>query len=58
MLAVHPVPGYKVAKAALNALTVQWAYALADEGFVVVCLNPGVSVLVFTIFIGPNVNAK
>lgn len=40
---VYPLPAYKISKAALNALTVQWAYALASEGFVVTAINPGVS---------------
>jgi NAD(P)-dependent dehydrogenase (short-subunit alcohol dehydrogenase family) len=39
-----PLPAYKISKAALNALTVQWSQALEGEGFVVVSLNPGVSV--------------
>ena len=39
---IYPLPGYKVSKAALNALTIQWAQALATEDFVVMALNPGV----------------
>lgn len=39
-----PLPAYKISKAALNALTVQWAHALAKEDFVVVSLNPGVRI--------------
>ncbi|KFZ03071.1 hypothetical protein V502_11249, partial [Pseudogymnoascus sp. VKM F-4520 (FW-2644)] len=38
---VYPLPAYKISKAALNALTVQWAYALSSEGFVVSAINPG-----------------
>ncbi|KFY42559.1 hypothetical protein V494_02359 [Pseudogymnoascus sp. VKM F-4513 (FW-928)] len=38
---IFPLPAYKVSKAALNALTVQWALALASEGFVVSGINPG-----------------
>ncbi|KAH8738469.1 putative short chain oxidoreductase [Ilyonectria robusta] len=34
-------PSYKVAKAALNMLTVQYALAMADEGFTIVVLSPG-----------------
>lgn len=40
---IFPLPAYKISKAALNALTVQWAFALASEGFVVTAINPGVS---------------
>lgn len=40
---VYPLPAYKISKAALNALTVQWALALSSEGFVVTAINPGVS---------------
>lgn len=39
----YPLPAYKVSKAALNALTIQWAQALSAEGFVVTSINPGVS---------------
>ncbi|KAL7424297.1 hypothetical protein Q5752_001887 [Cryptotrichosporon argae] len=39
---VFPVPAYKISKAALNALTVQLALALEDEGFTVASLSPGV----------------
>lgn len=39
-----PLPAYKVSKAALNALTVQWSQALSGEGFVVRSINPGVSI--------------
>ncbi|KFY42393.1 hypothetical protein V494_02444 [Pseudogymnoascus sp. VKM F-4513 (FW-928)] len=38
---VYPLPAYKISKAALNALTVQWALALSGEGFVVTAINPG-----------------
>jgi len=36
-----PVPAYKVSKAALNMLTVQYAQAYEDEGFVFVAISPG-----------------
>ncbi|KAF2847820.1 short-chain dehydrogenase-like protein [Plenodomus tracheiphilus IPT5] len=36
-----PVPAYKVAKAALNMLTVQWHLAKYDEGFSFISLQPG-----------------
>ncbi|KFZ12067.1 hypothetical protein V501_04389 [Pseudogymnoascus sp. VKM F-4519 (FW-2642)] len=38
---IFPLPAYKISKAALNALTVQWALALSSEGFVVTGINPG-----------------
>lgn len=38
-----PAPSYKISKAALNMLTVQYALALEDEGFTVVAISPGVS---------------
>lgn len=34
-------PDYKVSKAALNMLTLQWAVSLRDDGFIVQCVNPG-----------------
>jgi NAD(P)-dependent dehydrogenase (short-subunit alcohol dehydrogenase family) len=40
---VFPLLAYKVSKAGLNALTIQWAQALSDEAFVVTSINPGVS---------------
>ncbi|EGD85738.1 hypothetical protein H112_06657 [Trichophyton rubrum D6] len=36
-----PAPSYKISKAALNMLTVQYALALEDEGFTVVAVSPG-----------------
>jgi NAD(P)-dependent dehydrogenase (short-subunit alcohol dehydrogenase family) len=36
-------PAYKVSKYALNMLTVQWAQALEDKGFIVYVISPGVS---------------
>lgn len=36
------VPAYNISKAALNMLTVQWALALAKEGFTVMAISPGV----------------
>lgn len=49
---IFPLPAYKISKAALNALTIQWAQALSSEGFVVTSINPGVSgdpAVVFTV---------
>ena len=40
---VFPVPAYKITKAALNMLTVQYAQSLAEEGFIVTAVAPGVS---------------
>lgn len=34
-------PDYKISKAALNMLTVQWAKSLQDEGFCVLAISPG-----------------
>lgn len=36
-------PAYKISKAALNALTVQYAASYKDEGFNFLAINPGVS---------------
>ncbi|KAL1638693.1 hypothetical protein SLS58_008725 [Diplodia intermedia] len=36
-----PVPSYKISKAALNMLTVQYAFSFADKGFTFVALSPG-----------------
>ena len=44
---VFPVPAYKIAKAALNMLTVQQAAAYGPQGFTVVCLSPGVRYKVY-----------
>jgi NAD(P)-dependent dehydrogenase (short-subunit alcohol dehydrogenase family) len=38
-----PAPAYKISKAALNALTVQYALDHAKEGFSFMALSPGVS---------------
>ena len=46
--ALFPVPAYKVSKAALNMLTVQYAQAYSEEGFTFVTVSPGVSSLLFT----------
>lgn len=43
---VFPVPAYKVAKAALNMLTVQQALEYGEEGFTFLVLSPGVSLYV------------
>ncbi|KAJ5326333.1 hydroxyacyl dehydrogenase [Penicillium brevicompactum] len=36
-----PCPAYKISKAALNALMVQYALSYEDEGFVFLAVNPG-----------------
>ncbi|KAJ4260536.1 hypothetical protein NW762_007277 [Fusarium torreyae] len=38
---ITPTPAYKVSKAALNMLTVQWAHSFSKEGFTIVALSPG-----------------
>ena len=43
MTALAPTPAYKITKAALSMLTVQYALSLKSEGFVVVAMSPGVS---------------
>lgn len=40
-----PCPAYKISKAALNALMVQYALSYEDEGFVFLAVNPGVCTL-------------
>ncbi|BDD63493.1 hypothetical protein MAP00_008376 [Monascus purpureus] len=39
--AIFPVPAYKVSKAALNMLTVQYAQSFADQGFTFLTISPG-----------------
>lgn len=39
----QPTPAYKVSKAALNMLTVQYAQAFAEDGLVFVAVCPGAS---------------
>lgn len=39
----QPTPAYKISKAALNMLTVQYALDLQDAGFTVLAICPGVS---------------
>lgn len=38
-----PCPAYKISKAALNSLTVQYALFYEADGFIFLCVNPGVS---------------
>lgn len=40
---IFPVPAYKVAKAALNMLTLQYAQSFAKDGFTFLSISPGVS---------------
>lgn len=42
-----PCPAYKISKAALNALTVQYALSYEDEGFTFLAVNPGVSLFYY-----------
>lgn len=37
-----PVPSYKITKAALNMLTVQYALDFAEKGFTIIAVSPGV----------------
>jgi len=37
----QPTPAYKISKAALNMLTVQYSLSLAEEGFIVFSVDPG-----------------
>jgi len=39
--ALAPFPSYKISKAALNMLTVQYSMELGPKGFIVLCLSPG-----------------
>ncbi|KAJ5115026.1 hypothetical protein NUU61_000785 [Penicillium alfredii] len=39
--ALFPVPAYKVSKAALNMLTVQYAQSFAEQGFTFLTISPG-----------------
>lgn len=38
----QPTPAYKISKAALNMLTVQYALDLGKEGLIFLAVNPGV----------------
>lgn len=38
-----PAPAYKITKAALNMLTVQYAQSYAQDGFTFMAISPGVS---------------
>ena len=40
---IFPVPAYKIAKAALNMLTLQYGQSFAKDGFTFVSISPGVS---------------
>ena len=43
MSRVANCPAYKISKAALNALTVQYAMSYKDEGLIFLAVSPGVS---------------
>lgn len=45
-----PTPAYKITKAALNMLTVQYAQQYADDGFTFLGISPGVSEVLFVIY--------
>lgn len=38
-----PTPAYKITKAALNMLTLQWAEEYESKGFTICAISPGVS---------------
>ena len=38
---IMPLPSYKISKAALNMLTVQYSNDLESKGFIVFCISPG-----------------
>ena len=40
-----PAPAYKITKAALNMLTLQWGMGYRDKGFTIFGVSPGVSAL-------------
>lgn len=41
-------PSYKITKAALNMMTVQYALTYAQEGFTFLAISPGVSIFYCT----------
>ena len=45
-----PVPAYKISKAALSMLTVQYAHQYANDGFTFLGISPGVSQDIMYIF--------
>lgn len=48
-------PAYKISKAALNMLTVQYAQQYADDGFTFLAISPGVS-QAFSIICCPQIS--
>ena len=44
IFAQAPNPSYKISKAALNMLTLQWAMEYKDQGFAIMAISPGVSI--------------
>ena len=42
-----PTPAYKISKAALNMLTVQWALEYEKHGITFTLINPGVSCVIW-----------
>jgi NAD(P)-dependent dehydrogenase (short-subunit alcohol dehydrogenase family) len=49
-----PVPAYKISKAALSMLTVQYAHQYVDEGFTFLGISPGVSQVIVVTSHGAN----
>lgn len=39
---LFPAPAYKISKAALNMLTIQYAQTYEQEGFTFITISPGV----------------
>ncbi|CZT05500.1 related to short chain oxidoreductase (CsgA) [Rhynchosporium agropyri] len=46
-----PSPAYKITKAALNMLTIQYALDYAEKGFTIFALSPGVSKLTYSYYV-------
>lgn len=49
-----PSPAYKISKAALNMLTVQYAKKYEDDGFTFLAVSPGVSKIFLPFFVLPG----
>lgn len=50
--AAMPAPAYKITKAAMNMLTVQYAHSFGKEGFTFFSISPGVCSLAFVPLVG------
>jgi NAD(P)-dependent dehydrogenase (short-subunit alcohol dehydrogenase family) len=56
LYAQAPTPAYKITKAALNMLSVQYAQQYASEGFTFLLISPGVSYTLIPADIGIRTN--